>query len=145
MDTIEALRIARIALAQHYDIEPDVVDGRYVGAYVANGARKCDVDAAEAYNKLAEMQKQDQDTKEYIASPDAYDARPVVGLDMAELEHRVASQQSSSDLCNMRYGSPNWSHGTFTERTTADADALAEIASAQGSVEEYDERANRYE
>jgi hypothetical protein len=41
----------------HFDIEPDVVDGRYVGAYVAIGAKKCDLDAAEAYNKLAEMQQ----------------------------------------------------------------------------------------
>lgn len=56
METTEALRIARLALAMHYDIEPDVVAGRYVGAYVAIGAKKCDIDAAEAYNKLAEMQ-----------------------------------------------------------------------------------------
>jgi hypothetical protein len=57
MDAIEALRIARLALAMHFDIEPDVVAGRYVGAYVAIGAKKCDIDAAEAYNKLAEMQQ----------------------------------------------------------------------------------------
>lgn len=56
MDAIEAMRIARLALAMHFDIEPDVVAGRYVGAYVAIGAKKCDIDAAEAYNKLAEMQ-----------------------------------------------------------------------------------------
>lgn len=56
MDAIEAMRIARLALAMHFDIEPDVVAGKYVGAYVAIGSKKCDIDAAEAYNKLAEMQ-----------------------------------------------------------------------------------------
>ncbi|MFL9902165.1 hypothetical protein PQR71_29185 [Paraburkholderia fungorum] len=57
MDAQEAMRIARLALAMHFDIEPDVVAGRYVGKYVAIGAKKCDLDAAEAYNKLAEMQQ----------------------------------------------------------------------------------------
>ncbi|WP_196481894.1 hypothetical protein [Burkholderia vietnamiensis] len=57
MEALEALRIARVALAMHYDIEPDVVDGKYVGTYVSATAKKCDVDAAAAYNKIAEMHR----------------------------------------------------------------------------------------
>jgi hypothetical protein len=68
MDAIEALRIARLALAMHFDIEPDVVAGRYVGAYVAIGAKKCDLDAAEAYNKLAEMQQREEDMVAFWAA-----------------------------------------------------------------------------
>jgi hypothetical protein len=60
MDAQEALRIARLALAMHFDIEPDVVAGRYVGAYVAATNNKRDIDAAEAYNKLAEMQQYEE-------------------------------------------------------------------------------------
>jgi hypothetical protein len=50
------LQTARAALAAHYDIEPDVVDGKYVGSYVPVGAKKCDVDAAAAYNKIRSME-----------------------------------------------------------------------------------------
>lgn len=56
MEAIEALRIARVALAMHYDIEPDVVDGKYIGTYVPVGAKKCDVDAAATYNKIRSME-----------------------------------------------------------------------------------------
>lgn len=55
MHALEAIRTARLALAMHFDIEPDVVDGRYVDVYIPASADKCDVDAAEAYNKLREM------------------------------------------------------------------------------------------
>jgi hypothetical protein len=42
----------------HFDIEPDVVAGKYVGVYVAIGSDYSDVAAAAAYNKLAEMQQE---------------------------------------------------------------------------------------
>lgn len=57
MDAIEAIRIARLALAINYRIEPDIVDGVYSQErYVAAGFTKQDCEAAEAYNRLVELQ-----------------------------------------------------------------------------------------
>lgn len=64
MDAINALRIARLALAMGYRIEPDLVDGKYSHTvYVPVGFTKQDVEAAEAYNKLAEMQEAREQTE----------------------------------------------------------------------------------
>ena len=58
MDATEALRIARLALAMNYRIEPDIVDGKYRhDRYVAAGFTKQDAEAADAYNRLAELQR----------------------------------------------------------------------------------------
>lgn len=57
MEAVEALRIARLALAMNYRIEPDIVAGRYTQSrYVPVGFTKQDVEAAEAYNRIAELQ-----------------------------------------------------------------------------------------
>jgi len=57
MDLINALGIARLALATHKNIEPEVKDGRYNhNRYIpAESTREC-ADAAEAYNTLADLQ-----------------------------------------------------------------------------------------